>query len=102
MRRLNFITAGLTLALSAVVEILFFFIFLFFGSANQPNWLSQTFTCFHYPAVFLMFGLLDPDQGDFWQSVLYVIISFFIAVLQWWLIILAGIWSIRHFRRKSV
>jgi hypothetical protein len=101
MRRFGFLTIFLTLALSAVIEILFYFILLFFGSANQTNWIRQTYICFHYPAEFLMFGLLNPDQGVPWQTVLYIVIWFSIAVLQWWLIILAGIWGIQYFRKKT-
>ena len=101
MRRFSFITLGLTLALSVVAEILFYVVFIFCGSANQPNWLSQTFACFHYPATFLMFGWIAPDTGVAWQAILWVLIFFSVAVFEWWLIILAAIWSVRYFRRKS-
>ena len=97
MRSLDFITAGLTLMLSVVFEILFYGVMIFFGG---DNWLSQTFAYFHYPATFLMFGWIAPDTGVAWQAILWVLIFFSVAVLQWWLIVLAAIWMFRHFRRR--
>jgi hypothetical protein len=101
MRLFRFKTHGLTLALSIVVEVLFVLGCLFLGDA-RPNWLSQTFKSFHYPAYFLIFGWLDPDSGDILQVVLWCLFMFSVAVFQWWLIILASVWVFRHFRTKSV
>jgi cell division protein FtsW (lipid II flippase) len=100
MRHINFITIGLTLALSVMVEILSYVAYIFFGKGDQPSWFDQAFAMFHYPAVFLIFGWVAPDTGVFWQAVVWVLFIFSVAVLQWWLIILAAIWLIRHFRRR--
>ena len=101
MHRLNFIKAGLTLALSIVLEIVFGFVLMFFGNSDQPNWINLAYGVFHYPAIFLIFGWVDPDAGNFWQAVVWVLFLITVALLQWCLIILGVTWIIRYFRRKS-
>jgi hypothetical protein len=99
MRRLKFVTLGVTLALGFVLEVLFHLVLAFFGS---KAWLTEAFYWFHYPAVFLMFGWLDSDQGVPWQTALYVLIYSSIAVLQWCLLILAAIWTVQYFKSESI
>ena len=97
MPRLYFITAGLTLVLGFIVEIVFCAVCNFFGDSK---WLGQIFRGFHYPAASLISDwILVPENA--WQEILSAFIFISVAVLQWWLIILAAIWSIRHFKRKS-
>jgi hypothetical protein len=100
MRRWDFITAGWTLFLSVLLEILLFVVCIFFGKGDHPNWFDQAFAAFHYPAVFLIFGRVAPDTGILWQAAVWVLFIFSVAVLQWWLIILTAIWMIRRFKRK--
>lgn len=78
------------------MEVAFCLVAIFGGCA----WLAVVWRCFHYPAYFLMFGWLDPETGTFWQAILWFLFMFSAAVFQWWLIILAGIWIFRHFRRR--
>ena len=87
---------GLTLVCSIVAEAVFCLVAIFGGFA----WLGVAWWCFHYPAYFLLFGWLDPDTGDLWQAILWFLFMFSAAVFQWWLIILAGSWIFRHFKRK--
>lgn len=102
MRHFTFKTFALTLFLSVVVELLFYLVCVFCGSSeNQPNWVTQAFKGFHYPAVFLVFGWLDPESGVLWRAILFALILFSVAVLQWWLIILAAILMFRHFRTRN-
>jgi hypothetical protein len=91
------LTAGPAFMLSVVFELSFFVVTLFSGG---DDWFSQAFACFHYPATFITFGWLAPDDGVYWQAVVWVLLEFLVAVLQWWLIILTAIWTIRYFRRK--
>jgi hypothetical protein len=102
MRTFRFKILGLTLALSIGAEVLFFLASCFLDSADQPNWLNQTFKGFHYPAYFLIFGWLDPENGPIWQIVLWGFFMVCAAVIQWWLIILTSVWVFRYFRKKSV
>ena len=87
---------GLTLMGSVAVEAVFCIVAIFGGG----DLLATLWWCFHYPAYLLMFGWLDPDTGGLWQAILWFLFMFSAAVFQWWLIILAGSWIFRQFRRK--
>ena len=87
---------GLTLVWSVVVEVVFCLVAFSGGCA----WLATVGWCFHYPAYFLMFGWLDPENGDLWQAILWFSFMFSAAVFQWLLIIRAGGWIFQHIRRK--
>jgi hypothetical protein len=90
---------GLPLLLSVLVEIAFYLVMVFSGF----DWLILVWWCFHYPAYFLIcliFGWRNPESIGLWQAFFWVVFMLSAAVFQWFLIILAGTWIFRHFRRK--
>jgi F0F1-type ATP synthase assembly protein I len=106
MRHLGFITAGLTLALSVVIEVSFFVVFRFFTNGSftdsPTTLLNRAFVWFHSPARFLGDCIESVDTGSHWRIIVGTLIFFAVAVLEWWFIFLAATWFIRYMRRKSV
>ena len=104
MRCFNYKTLLLTLGLSFVLEIIFFVLHGIFTNGTEDkaptDWMSQLFGWFHLPAGFLDACISTVDTASTWRSIVGFLIFIAVAVLEWWFIILAGIWIFRHFRRK--
>jgi hypothetical protein len=79
-----------------LVIILGVFDYLHFSALH--DWYDQLLLWFHLPAAILSERLTDAHVISHGVGMGLMV---FIAVFQWWLIFLAAICSIRHFRRKS-
>ena len=106
MRCFSYKTLVVTLGLSFVLEITFFVLHGYFNNATEDykaptDWLSRLFGWFHTPAGFLGACISSVDTGSIWRGLVGFLIFILVAVLEWWLILLAGIWIFRHFRKKS-
>jgi len=92
-----------TLAVSVLAEVAFVqvgYLCFCFGMQHLHSWEMQVSASFHWPATWAMLHLFGSGAVGFWKDVIWDLFVFLVAVLQWWLIILAAIWMFRHFRQK--
>jgi hypothetical protein len=90
------------LILAIVVESIYASVYYFLGSTygygTFTNIWCDSYLWTHRPAFELTRQFFaHPDHPDMTEYLLY----FFFSLCELWLILLAGVWSVRHFRRKS-
>ncbi len=96
----------LALIFSILMEVLFFAAFKLFGTVQEfsgsGNFWVQSWHSFHRLSIIVAYHCALLVSGDIWQEVIGLVMFFFIALLEWWIVFSAGIWFIRHFTRKEV